>query len=133
MLAVDQALDPPVVVMRLVQVAQWLAGGGQVGELASLLAVADAPVVSRFIRHPHRDESSVVVLPWPAFEPSSAGERRERGARCPPRTPPCPVRRYRPAASHPGPPRPPGERKSTRLNSSHVAISYAVFCLKKKT
>src|SRR5690625_6939848 len=37
-------------------------------------------------------------------------------------------------------PRPPGkitngkilDRKSTRLNSSHVAISYAVFCLKKK-
>src|SRR5690625_6989172 len=24
------------------------------------------------------------------------------------------------------------DRKSTRLNSSHVAISYAVFCLKKK-
>src|SRR5690554_7035576 len=29
----------------------------------------------------------------------------------------------------PGPP----DRKSTRLNSSHVRISYAVFCLKKKT
>src|SRR5437870_11044246 len=29
------------------------------------------------------------------------------------------------AAVHP-------DRKSTRLNSSHVAISYAVFCLKKK-
>src|SRR5690349_22006233 len=34
-------------------------------------------------------------------------------------------------------PRPPGDRswqdrKSTRLNSSHVEISYAVFCLKKK-
>src|SRR5690349_22193003 len=29
---------------------------------------------------------------------------------------------------------PPAEdRKSTRLNSSHVEISYAVFCLKKKT
>src|SRR5688572_32467531 len=29
---------------------------------------------------------------------------------------------------------PPGEdRKSTRLNSSHSQISYAVFCLKKKT
>src|SRR5438874_2805028 len=32
---------------------------------------------------------------------------------------------------------PPGlvfeDRKSTRLNSSHVEISYAVFCLKKKT
>src|SRR5690625_6699665 len=25
------------------------------------------------------------------------------------------------------------DRKSTRLNSSHVAISYAVFCLKKKS
>src|SRR5437870_7329261 len=31
-----------------------------------------------------------------------------------------------PTATH-GP-----DRKSTRLNSSHVAISYAVFCLKKK-
>src|SRR5437773_7723861 len=28
---------------------------------------------------------------------------------------------------------PPGrDRKSTRLNSSHITISYAVFCLKKK-
>src|SRR3712207_8343798 len=26
-----------------------------------------------------------------------------------------------------------GDRKSTRLNSSHANISYAVFCLKKKT
>src|SRR5437868_7177672 len=26
----------------------------------------------------------------------------------------------------------PKDRKSTRLNSSHVSISYAVFCLKKK-
>src|SRR5690625_6090347 len=33
-------------------------------------------------------------------------------------------------ASAPGIPK--GDRKSTRLNSSHVAISYAVFCLKKK-
>src|SRR3989454_6577149 len=31
------------------------------------------------------------------------------------------------AASHE-----PGDRKSTRLNSSHLVISYAVFCLKKK-
>src|SRR5215208_7280881 len=43
------------------------------------------------------------------------------------------------AAGQACPPRsgaqPPGtttDRKSTRLNSSHVAISYAVFCLKKK-
>src|SRR3712207_8721733 len=29
-------------------------------------------------------------------------------------------------------PTPPRDRKSTRLNSSHANISYAVFCLKKK-
>src|SRR5690606_42099172 len=29
-------------------------------------------------------------------------------------------------------PSPPADRKSTRLNSSHVKNSYAVFCLKKK-
>src|SRR5256885_8373895 len=33
------------------------------------------------------------------------------------------------AAGHLGPA---GDRKSTRLNSSHLVISYAVFCLKKK-
>src|SRR6267142_5961740 len=32
----------------------------------------------------------------------------------------------------PSPPNPQGDRKSTRLNSSHMSISYAVFCLKKK-
>src|SRR5205814_6029086 len=30
-------------------------------------------------------------------------------------------------------PRRSADRKSTRLNSSHLGISYAVFCLKKKT
>src|SRR4051794_41953809 len=36
-------------------------------------------------------------------------------------------------AARPVPRRPPGaDRKSTRLNSSHPSISYAVFCLKKK-
>src|SRR2546426_5972075 len=30
------------------------------------------------------------------------------------------------------PAEPPVDRKSTRLNSSHLVISYAVFCLKKK-
>src|SRR6266498_4782989 len=37
--------------------------------------------------------------------------------------------RRRPAARGAARPR---DRKSTRLNSSHVRISYAVFCLKKK-
>src|SRR5215471_19815523 len=39
----------------------------------------------------------------------------------------------RPGKSGQGPRRPPHrDRKSTRLDSSHVEISYAVFCLKKK-
>src|SRR5690625_5333104 len=38
---------------------------------------------------------------------------------------PAPERGEEAACKHP-------DRKSTRLNSSHVAISYAVFCLKKK-
>src|SRR5256885_10854870 len=39
-----------------------------------------------------------------------------------------------PARVHPvqGVVRPHRDRKSTRLNSSHLVISYAVFCLKKK-
>src|SRR5215217_9270056 len=38
------------------------------------------------------------------------------------RRPRCPTARWRPVQ----------DRKSTRLNSSHANISYAVFCLKKK-
>src|SRR6266516_7415537 len=47
-------------------------------------------------------------------------------------------RSYRSRARTPTPPAPAGgrgrrtDRKSTRLNSSHRTISYAVFCLKKK-
>src|SRR5437660_9429080 len=40
------------------------------------------------------------------------------------------VKLRRPLVSRAAPPS--RDRKSTRLNSSHVAISYAVFCLKKK-
>src|SRR5207247_10025278 len=55
--------------------------------------------------------------------PISAGHRsrREPGRREPPR-------RQARLSRHPG-----SDRKSTRLNSSHEWISYAVFCLKKKT
>src|SRR5256885_3811993 len=50
------------------------------------------------------------------------------------RTPPCrgrnrPWRERRPASIIPANAQ---DRKSTRLNSSHLVISYAVFCLKKK-
>src|SRR5690349_24217711 len=45
-----------------------------------------------------------------------------------PSGPPAGWRRSRPTST----PIPTADRKSTRLNSSHVEISYAVFCLKKK-
>src|SRR5688572_31638361 len=45
---------------------------------------------------------------------------------------PTPTRRSRSRRSPPPPGTVPGDRKSTRLNSSHSQISYAVFCLKKK-
>src|SRR5204863_7987828 len=55
------------------------------------------------------------------------------------RTPPGAGACHRQPPARPGHRRPPGrapepdeDRKSTRLNSSHVEISYAVFCLKKK-
>src|SRR5207249_12316636 len=52
------------------------------------------------------------------------------------RSAPSPGTRARPSASaRAGAPATCGrcrDRKSTRLNSSHVSISYAVFCLKKK-
>src|SRR5688572_33187721 len=57
--------------------------------------------------------------------PPPAGDRRsdhdrQRTGGCPLRGPVLPRRR------------PARDRKSTRLNSSHSQISYAVFCLKKK-
>src|SRR5207249_10437380 len=70
-----------------------------------------------------------------AIAPGPRGTRRATAGA--PRTPPpgraaAPALRPAPRRSG-GPARPAhGDRKSTRLNSSHVSISYAVFCLKKK-
>src|SRR5437870_10861228 len=80
------------------------------------------------------------ALPISSAAPAPAGRSPERAARpqprrAPPRalrgrppSPAAPARRRAPADAAP----PARDRKSTRLNSSHVAISYAVFCLKKK-
>ena len=46
-------------------------------------------------------------------------------------TPPAP-KVETPKVEVPKAPAPKADRKSTRLNSSHTVISYAVFCLKKK-
>src|SRR3712207_8566725 len=79
------------------------------------LSLHDALPISRQDRrrHPlHRnrpDRSQSSSPPTPGAAPAS---HPRRGGR------------HRPCAS--------GDRKSTRLNSSHANISYAVFCLKKK-
>src|SRR5947207_8744742 len=71
------------------------------------------------IRRPPRS----TLFPYTTLFRSDADPGRRMQRRGPHRTPS-------------GPPcRPPGtssDRKSTRLNSSHTVISYAVFCLKKK-
>src|SRR3712207_8782239 len=53
----------------------------------------------------------------PVLHPRRRGRAAATGRRCAARLPAVPTR----------------DRKSTRLNSSHANISYAVFCLKNKT
>src|SRR2546426_3592796 len=70
------------------------------------------------IRRPPRS----TLFPYTTLFRSEGGSRRQKGGR----------------VSSPCRPLPPvtalglQDRKSTRLNSSHLVISYAVFCLKKK-
>src|SRR5256885_1821370 len=60
----------------------------------------------------------------------NVGPQRPRGRRSPVHAP-VPHRRQEVPRREDGPRG--RDRKSTRLNSSHLVISYAVFCLKKKT
>src|SRR5256885_9134873 len=95
------------------------------------------------IRRPPRSTLFPYTTLFRSDRPRSSARdrtRRWRGCRAcdaPFRVPGRPVHRTAPAKSlpRPGPPRArtPADRKSTRLNSSHLVISYAVFCLKKKT
>src|SRR3712207_7903084 len=80
-------------------------------------SIASSPVVLAVRR------STAIALGWPGRRltwPDVMGAVREAAHRADaPETPDAePVR--------------PRDRKSTRLNSSHANISYAVFCLKKK-
>src|SRR2546422_7115188 len=66
--------------------------------------------------------------------PHPAGPRRTRRMSDIGRNDPCPCgsgKKYKRCCLAKDAPAP-GDRKSTRLNSSHGYISYAVFCLKKK-
>src|SRR5438067_12327088 len=66
------------------------------------------PYTTLFRSHPHIPRRRKSMSPW-----------RASGGSTPPSTAPRKVSYWT-------------DRKSTRLNSSHVSISYAVFCLKKK-
>src|SRR5256885_7205185 len=78
-------------------------------------------------RFPRQQQDHTPVLPEPAVPPFLGGKRKtlgeaahfqRRGAH------------HRQEGHRRGAQR--ADRKSTRLNSSHLVISYAVFCLKKK-
>src|SRR5439155_7262426 len=75
------------------------------------LSLHDALPISSAVRHRRR--------PRRLDHDDRPGTRAARGRWA------CRVRGRRPRTAV-------ADRKSTRLNSSHVAISYAVFCLKKK-
>src|SRR5690349_24251629 len=81
------------------------------------------------IRRPPRSTLFPYTTLFRSRQPDRPDARRlpDHPRRAPARAgrPERPRRRDRAAAAH-------RDRKSTRLNSSHVEISYAVFCLKKK-
>src|SRR5690625_6891945 len=66
-----------------------------------------------------------------SFPTRRSSDLRRHGPRTPRGPPPLPTPQPRRPGAAAAATR--GDRKSTRLNSSHVAISYAAFCLKKKT
>src|SRR5690606_41492289 len=94
-------------------------------------------IISHLISHIHNPLNDTITNPTP---PSTLFPYTTL-FRSPQPVPPPGVRSLLPAATR-GTRRPDrrnrradrvrGDRKSTRLNSSHVKISYAVFCLKKK-
>src|SRR6267378_5306090 len=79
-------------------------------------------------RHSKRGSTSLPTAPWRSApcRPPLISRKKDRR----------PVRPYVSGVAaisyFAGAPRSLPDRKSTRLNSSHVEISYAVFCLKKK-
>src|SRR3712207_8313323 len=85
------------------------------------------------IRRPPRS----TLFPYTTLFRSPPGRVRRRRPQLPPdehRADAGGLPRLRPRLAVPAAPRREVEdRKSTRLNSSHANISYAVFCLKKKT
>src|SRR5207248_8858930 len=106
----------------------------------SLLASPHTPPLRALLSFPTRRSSDLATGPMASRHSAPRHRlRAEDAAQCPDphqllhgpvhqADPPPTLRRDR----HDLPLRMAGDRKSTRLNSSHRTISYAVFCLKKK-
>src|SRR5436305_8968082 len=96
----------------------------------SLLSIAPGPFLFLMLCRLPRP----TLFPYTTLFRSLVHRRFERGERARQRRAlaarPARVEQDRALPLNPGGPG--GDRKSTRLNSSHVRISYAVFCLKKK-
>src|SRR3712207_7602204 len=82
--------------------------------------------VERVVLEDHRD---VAVARHLVVHDASVDHERSAGDLLEPRD----HAEHRGLAAARGPDQDEEDRKSTRLNSSHANISYAVFCLKKKT
>src|SRR6266513_1663474 len=98
---------------------QWLF------ELACMLAAVlcfDSSLLYFFFLSLRQPPRSTLFPYTTLFRSPPCAAARPSSADCPPAS-----RRSRIVGSAPA-----RDRKSTRLNSSHVSISYAVFCLKKK-
>src|SRR5437899_3795006 len=89
--------------------------------IPSLLGDASEQVLTALLENPHLDETHLCLLLEREDLPQTILERIARRRQW---LSHYPVKRR--VAFHPQ------DRKSTRLNSSHLGISYAVFCLKKK-
>src|SRR6266498_5665521 len=95
----------------------YVSGAGEVHAATGAEVVAPAAGGYRFPHHPAAEGDEVRV-----------GDLRLVAMATPGHTP-----EHLAWLAHEGEAATPRDRKSTRLNSSHVRISYAVFCLKKKT
>src|SRR2546427_7462836 len=92
-----------------------------------MLSTASQRMMSFFFLMIRRPPRSTLFPYTTLFRSDSVDVYVDEGF-APPAPGPAALRLY--PVSHPRPPV--SDRKSTRLNSSHSQISYAVFCLKKK-
>src|ERR1035438_2551304 len=99
-------------------------GLGTAPQIGTSPAPPSRPPYPPLLPHPPHNNFPAVTPFWPGHD------RRPRpGTRLQTRYLACPSSRHPYQHSLRTPP---SDRKSTRLNSSHLGISYAVFCLKKK-